>query len=91
MGEVVSALNTDAGATYAAAQSAYADLCGHRDSHAYRAVLDWIEALGVQQQALMATCPRDKLADVQTRLRQLVALRDALAAPGDGGTGHVFD
>ena len=83
--------NTDPGRAHDATSLAYAEVLLHIGSHGYRAVVEWLEALIAQQQAAMTSCARDKLGDAQVRLRQLIAMRGALASPDSAGTGHVFD
>lgn len=84
--------HTDTGCAHSEAEEAYVALREHCSGSSYQAVVTWIEALAVQQQAEMASCKPEKLVNAQVRLRQLVALRDALTAPADrAGTGHVCD
>jgi hypothetical protein len=73
------------------ARAAYLRLREAFGSETYRQTVEWLEALTAQQQAHMAACGKDKLADAQTRLKQLRALLEALAPKDPAGTGHVFD
>lgn len=80
----------DAEAARRDASAAASDLRQHRASEPYKRAVAWLDALIAQNQAHMTNCAPDKLADQQTRLKQLIALRDALAAPGGATTGFVF-
>ena len=51
----------------------------------------WLDALIVAQQSHMTTCNAARLEAAQIRVKQLMALRNALAAPGGASTGHCFD
>ena len=57
----------------------------------YQDVVNWIVALISQCQINMTNCAPAKLADVQVRLKQLIALRSALVDPGGAFTGYTFD
>lgn len=63
----------------------------HAKTDTFAAFVAWINALVSAQQAYMTSCGRDKLADAQVRLKQLIALRSALVDPGGATTGHQFD
>lgn len=63
----------------------------HANTDAFAATVGWFDALISAQQAHMTSCHPDKLPACQTRLKQLIALRNALGAPGGASTGHVFD
>lgn len=83
----------DTHAAHLQAQGAIAALrdAYHAKTDTYAAVVAWISALVAAQQAYMTSCGRDKLADAQVRLKQLIALRSALVDPGGATTGHQFD
>lgn len=68
----------------------FVDLCKSRHSEAYLQVVQWLDALIAQHQAHALTAPADKLAANQIRTQQIVALRDALTSPANGGTGFIF-
>lgn len=72
-------------------QAAYLELKAQAHTETYRLCVKWIDALIVAQQSHMATCNPSRLEVAQTRLKQLVAQRNALAAPGGASTGHSFD
>lgn len=81
----------DSGATHNAAVAAHREALEHRHSKAFAAISDWLAALATQQHADMIQCPPDKLPAAQIRLRQLLALHDALTRTEMAGTGHVCD
>lgn len=81
---------TDTNAGHKDTAVAHAEIRSHRHTEPYRALIDWLDALIAQVQAAMVACNRDKLADHQIRLQQLIALRDALVAPGGASTGFIF-
>ncbi len=81
----------DANKAMIEAQQAFNDMRVYKGNEQYKSVVDWIEALIVQHQVSMNTCGREKLADVQVRVKQLVAMRSALVDPGGAFTGFTFD
>lgn len=83
--------NLDAGAAMRETMEAYSDMRLHSSSVQYKAVVDWINALIVQHQINMTNCGKDKLADVQVRIKQLMALRASMVEPGGASTGYTFD
>ena len=83
--------NLDAGAAMRETMEAYSDMRLHSSSVQYKAVVDWINALIVQHQINMTNCGKDKLADVQVRIKQLMALRASMVEPGGASTGNTFD
>lgn len=84
-------ISTDGSATYLRLSGAYLEVKLHANTEAFAATVEWLDALILAQQAHMTACNPDKLATSQTRLKQLIALRHALGAPGGASTGHVFD
>lgn len=72
-------------------RAAYALVKLYDKTDAYGAVVQWIDALITQQQAAFVTLPADKLPGAQKRLKQLIAMRDALCAPGGAFTGFLTD
>ena len=81
---------TDAQRAGSDAAQALTDL--RKDGHpeAVRMTVLWLDALIAQHQAHALTAPADKLAANQLRTQQIVALRDALTSPANGGTGFIF-
>lgn len=57
----------------------------------YQDVINWFDALIAQTQTGMLSCAPAKLVDTQVRIKQLIALRAALADPGGATTGYTFD
>ena len=84
-------VSADPGTACQNAQAAYLELKLHANTDAFAATVAWFDALISAQQAHMTSCHPDKLPACQTRLKQLIALRNALGAPGGASTGHVFD
>ena len=84
-------ISADGSATYLRLSGAYLEVKLHAKTEAFAATVDWFDALISAQQAHMTSCHPEKLASSQTRLKQLIALRHALGAPGGASTGHVFD
>lgn len=70
---------------------AYTNMRVHMKSPQYQSVVDWLSALLVQHQTNMTTCGKDKLADVQVRMKQLMALRASMVDMGGASTGYTFD
>lgn len=87
----MTAFNFDEGVAHSALARVHADLAVHRESIAFRAARDWLDALAARQQAAMTSCPREKLADAQVRLKQILAIRAAMHESQQGGTGFVCD
>ena len=83
--------NLDANAAMRETMDAYSDMRLHSGSVQYKAVVDWINALLVQHQINMTNCGKDKLADAQVRIKQLMALRASMVDPGGASTGYTFD
>ena len=84
-------ISADGSAANLRLSGAYHEVKLHANTDAFAATVSWFDALISAQQAHMATCHPDKLPACQTRLKQLIALRNALGAPGGASTGHVFD
>lgn len=84
-------VSADGSAANLRLSGAYLEVKLHANTDAFAATVSWFDALISAQQAHMATCNPDKLPASQTRLKQLIALRNALGAPGGASTGHVFD
>lgn len=72
------------------AQSAFNEMRLYKGTEQYKRVVEWIEAIIVQQQCAMNDCAADKLPAMQIRLRQLIALRSALLDPGGAFTGFIL-
>ena len=83
--------NLDAGAAMRETMDAYSNMRVHMKSPQYKAMVEWLEALLVQHQISMTTCGKDKLADAQVRIKQLMALRASMVEPGGASTGYTFD
>ena len=83
--------SADPGEAVQSLQAAYLELKRHTHTEPYSLAVKWIDSLIVAQQAHMASCNPARLEAAQIRLKQLIALRNALAAPGGASTGHVFD
>lgn len=81
----------DSGLAHAQTTAAYLAVREYAKTEPYVATVRWLEALIDQQLSHMASCGRDRLADAQVRLKQLMALRSALADPGGAFTGHQLD
>lgn len=73
------------------AQEAFNHMRLYKGTEQYKSVVEWIESIIVQQQTGMINCGKDKLADAQVRLKQLISLRSALQDPGGAFTGYTFD
>ena len=84
-------VSADSNAANMRLSGAYLEVKLHANTDAYAATVNWFDALISAQQAHMTSCHPDKLPACQTRLKQLIALRNALGAPGGASTGHVFD
>lgn len=87
-------INADMGAALAELNAAHAALRDHKSVQTYRLLTDWIDAVAAAQQAAMAAIrTTDKLQIAQTRLQQLLALRDALSKDegAQAGTGYLSD
>ena len=84
-------VSADGGASNARLGAAYLEVKLYANTHAYDATVKWFDALITAQQAHMTSCHPDKLPACQTRIKQLIALRNALGAPGGASTGHCFD
>lgn len=87
-------INADLGAALAELNAAHAALRDHKSVQAYRLLTDWIDAVAAAQQAAMtAIRTADRLQIAQTRLQQLLALRDALSKDEctQSGTGYLAD
>ena len=84
-------ISADGSAANLRLSGAYLEVKLHANTDAFGATVSWFDALISAQQAHMATCHPDKLPACQTRLKQLIALRNALGATGGASTGHVFD
>lgn len=72
------------------AQTAFNDMRIFKGTEQYKRVVDWIEAIIVQQQCAMNDCAPDKLPAMQIRLKQLIALRSALLDAGGAFTGFIL-
>ena len=83
--------NLDAGAAMRETMDAYSNMRVHAKSPQYQAVVEWLSSLIVQHQINMTNCGKDKLADVQVRIKQLMALRASMVEPGGASTGYTFD
>ena len=70
---------------------AYTDVRRSYPTEQYQDFVRWIESLIAQCQIHMTSCAPAKLPDVQVRLKQLMAMRSALADPGGATTGYTFD
>lgn len=81
----------DANKAMTDAQEAFNTMRVYMGNEQYKSVVTWIESLLAQHQVSMNTCGKDKLADVQVRIKQLTALRSALVDPGGAFTGFTFD
>jgi hypothetical protein len=81
----------DASKAHSDTDKAFLDLRGLYGSDQYRMFADWIEALAAQQQTTMATCRAEHLPAAQTRLKQLMAMLNALVEDKPLGNGHQFD
>ena len=84
-------ISAEAGEANKALAAAYLKLKAMSGTEPYKLTVAWIEALIVAQQAHMATCNPARLEAAQTRVKQLVSLHHALAAPGGASTGHAYD
>ena len=84
-------ISADTAEASKALYAAYTELKRNENTEPYGLAVKWIECLIVSQQAHMADCNPAKLEASQIRLKQLLALRKALAAPGGAFTGHMFD
>lgn len=84
-------ISADTGNACQEAQAAYLALKAQAHTEPYSLTVKWLDALIVAQQAHMTSCNAAKLEAAQVRVRQLVALRQALAAPGGASIGHAFD
>lgn len=84
-------VSADGGASNARLGAAYLEVKLYANTHAYDATVKWFDALITAQQAYMTTCNAARLEAAQIRVKQLMALRNALAAPGGASTGHCFD
>ena len=84
-------ISSDAGAAVQALQAAYLDLKAQAHTEPYSLTVKWLDRLIVAQQAHMTNCNPSRLEAAQIRVKQLIALRNALAAPGGASTGHTFD
>lgn len=73
--------NTDAGQAHSVAGRAHRAMRSQDQTPAMQAVAEWINALCAYEQASQLTCNPDELYERQIRLRQLVALRDAVMKP----------
>ena len=83
--------SADAGIAREALNEAYSELRRHYHTEPYGQVVKWLDALIVAQQAHMTSCNPARLEAAQIRVKHLVGLRNALAAPGGASTGHAFD
>ena len=84
-------VSVDPGTACQNAQAAYLELKRQSHSEPFAMTVKWLDALIVAQQSHMTTCNAARLEAAQTRIKQLIALRNALGAPGGASTGHVFD
>lgn len=84
-------ISADAGTACQVAQAAYLELKRQSHTEQYSITVKWLDSLIVAQQAHMTSCSPAKLEAAQVRAKQLIALRQALAAPGGASIGHVFD
>lgn len=81
----------DAQKAMAEAQDSFNHMRLYSGTEQFKSVVGWIDSLIVQQQTHMIDCGKDKLADSQVRLKQLISLRSALVSPGGATTGFTFD
>lgn len=84
--------NTDTARAFEHVRITCAVLADHKESKAVAAVSDWLDALTVQYQAMMSEIRNnpEALTTMQLKLRQIVALRKAVADP-EASTGALFD
>lgn len=76
--------NLDAAQAHDQLQAALAALAEYRETPTYTEALKWIEALIVVYQVDMVGCSAAHFTTIQTALRQVCAMRDALVS----GNGH---
>jgi hypothetical protein len=81
----------DANSAMKNTMDAYTEVRHYMGNEQYKKTVEWLEALVCQHQIGMTTCAAAKLPDVQVRIKQLVALREALVNPGGASTGYTFD
>ena len=84
-------VSADPGTACQNAQAAYLELKRQSHTEPFAMTVKWLDALIVAQQSHMTTCNAARLEAAQIRVKQLMALRNALAAPGGASTGHCFD
>lgn len=84
-------VSADPGTACQNAQAAYLELKRQSHTEPFSMTVKWLDALIVAQQSHMTTCNPARLEAAQIRVKQLMALRNALAAPGGASTGHCFD
>lgn len=70
---------------------AYVEMRRGYNTEQYQKMVQWIEALIVQNQTQMIMCAPNKLPDLQVRVKQFMALRSAMVDPGGASTGFTFD
>jgi hypothetical protein len=80
----------DANRAMSDAQSAFTEMRHYKGNEQYKRTVEWIESLIVQHQVSLNDCGKEKLADVQVRIKQLIAMRSAMVDPGGAFTGFVF-
>lgn len=81
----------DTSKAHHAIQVAYATLMDHSEAKAIDAVVDWLDALIEYNKSAMTEVNREKLPDLQTKTRQLVALRRAISDPDNAGIGLLIE
>ena len=81
----------DANAAMKNTMDTYTEVRQYMGSEQYKRTVEWIESIIIQNQIAMTSCAASKLPDVQVRIKQLVALREALANMGGASTGYTFD
>lgn len=81
----------DTSRAHHAIQAAYAELREHVDTKAMSAVVDWLDSLIDYNRMAMTEVTREKLPDLQTKTRQLVAVRKAITNPDSAGIGLLIE
>lgn len=81
----------DANKAMIEAQDAFNAMRHYKSTEQYKKVVEWIESLIVQHQVSMNQCGKEKLPDVQVRIKQLIAMRSAMLDAGGAFTGYTFD
>jgi hypothetical protein len=82
--------NLDPQAASVACEAKLVTVREFKGTECYVAFGDWLDALIVQHQVQMLECAPDRMPAVRTRIKQIVALRDALSAE-TWSTGYIFD